>query len=140
MAETQDRLEWKPEYSVGIEELDRQHQGLIRLINKLSEERGTASMIGYVFDELRVYTREHFTAEEKRLAEAGYPDLKAHKKEHRAFEEWLSAVRQAYSMGGSADLLAESINAFLRNWLINHILSSDMAYRPYVADKSDDGR
>ena len=125
-------LEWKPEYSVGDETLDRQHQGLIRLINKLSEETGTTSMVGWVFEELKAYTHEHFTAEEQRLKAAGYPDLAEHKKEHRAFEQWLSAVRQTYAMGASADLMAGSINAFLRNWLINHILSSDMAYRPFV--------
>ena len=49
---------------------------------------------------------------------------------YRTFEGWLSAVRQSFNLGGSSShLIAESMNAYLRNWLINHILESDMAYR-----------
>ncbi len=125
-----DNLIWKPEYSVGVEDLDRQHRGLIELINLLAEEKNNPGSMGQVFDELEAYTKDHFSAEEKQLKEADYEDLKAHKKEHRAFEQWLSAVRQTNSMGvTSPTILAETVSDFLKDWLINHILSSDMAYK-----------
>lgn len=125
-----EKLVWKQEYSVGVPLLDQQHQGLIELINLLSEEKVKAGLMGQVFEELEAYTKDHFSAEEKMLKASDYRALKAHKKEHREFEQWLSAVRQTYSVGvASPTILAETVNAFLRDWLINHILSSDMAYK-----------
>ncbi|MBL4613491.1 MAG: hemerythrin family protein [Magnetovibrio sp.] len=127
-------MQWKPEYSVGIEEIDRQHQGLIELINLLSRDEISTGLMARMFDELEAYTKEHFTTEERLLKTAGFDDLKAHRKEHKAFEQWLSAVRQTYGVGvTSPALLAQSVNAFLRDWLVNHILSSDMAYKDHVA-------
>lgn len=123
-------IEWKAEYSVGHPVLDKQHRGLIQVINKLTKETATGGMIAYVFDELDHYVKEHFRFEEKLLREAGFDDYKAHKAQHRVFEQWLRAVRQSLNVGGlSAPLLAESVNAYLRSWLINHILKSDMEYK-----------
>ncbi len=128
------KLVWKSEYSVGVAELDNQHKQLMSIINKLSTDKCDSAMMIWVFEELEAYTKEHFVAEEKMLKKAGYPELYEHKKEHRAFEQWLSAVRQTYSVGvTSPTLLSESINAFLRDWLVNHILSSDMAYKEQLA-------
>jgi len=129
-------LQWKDEYSVGVEVLDRQHRGLIVLINRLSSSQTNADMMVHVFDELEAYTKDHFSMEEKLLKEADYADFKMHRKQHRAFEQWLSAVRQTYSVGvTSPTLLAESIDAFLRDWLVNHILSSDRDYADTLAKK-----
>lgn len=129
-----EQLQWKAEYSVGVEELDRQHQGLIELINLLAQDKINAGLMGRVFEELEAYTKEHFTTEERLLKTANYGELKAHRKEHKAFEQWLSAVRQTYAVGvTSPTLLAVTVNAFLRDWLVNHILSSDMAYKDHVA-------
>lgn len=123
-------LQWKDDYSVGVEVLDRQHRGLIQLINRLGSDETTADTITRVFEELEAYTKEHFAHEEALMKAADYGDFKAHRQQHKAFEQWLSAVRQSSSMGvTSPSLLIETIDAFLRDWLVNHILSSDMAYK-----------
>tara|TARA_R110002095_G_scaffold14856_11_gene18715 strand:+ start:137 stop:535 length:399 start_codon:yes stop_codon:yes gene_type:complete len=127
-------IEWKEEYSVGHPLLDQQHQGLIQLINQLTKAADSGGMIAYIFDELDHYVKEHFRFEEQLLRQAGYAEFEAHKAQHRAFEQWLRAVRQSFSVGGqSALLLAESVNAYLRGWLINHILKSDMDYKSVLA-------
>lgn len=129
-------IEWKSEYSVGHPTLDKQHQGLVQLINMLTKESASGGMIAYIFDELDHYVKEHFRFEEKLLRKADFEDYKAHKAQHRIFEQWLRAVRQSFSVGGlSAPLLAESVNSYLRNWLINHILKSDMAYKPLLEEQ-----
>jgi hemerythrin-like metal-binding protein len=125
-----DPLTWKDSYSVGVPLLDSHHKGLIALINRLSAEDPDSDLMGWIFAELEAYTKDHFAAEEALMKEAGYPDLKRHRREHAAFERWLSAVRQTYAIGvASPSMLSETVNAFLRDWLVNHILSSDMAYR-----------
>ncbi len=90
----------------------------------------SGGMIAYVFDELDHYTKEHFRFEEQLLRQASYAEFEAHKAQHRVFEQWLRAVRQSFSVGGlSAPLLADSVNVYLRGWLVNHILKSDMEYK-----------
>ncbi len=131
-----DLIEWKEEYSVGVPELDQQHRQLVSLINQLTRAEASGGMISYVFDELDHYVKEHFRAEEKLLRKAGYADYEEHRQQHRVFEEWLRAVRQSFSIGGtSTHLLADSINSYLRNWLVNHILKSDMAYKPVIGQQ-----
>ena len=125
-----EKIEWKDDYNIGIPQIDKQHRQLVKLINRLCEAENEGGMISYVFDDLDLYVKEHFRAEEELLRAFEYEDFDAHKEEHRTFEGWLSAVRQSFNLGGaSSGLIAESMNAYLRNWLINHILESDMAYR-----------
>ncbi len=128
-----DLLIWKESYSVGVELLDNQHKGLIALINRLSSAPIDRVTMGKVFDELKMYVKEHFAAEEQLLEKVNFKDLVAHKKEHKHFEQWLSAVNQTYGMAAtSPELISESVNEFLCGWLINHILSSDMSYKDVV--------
>lgn len=129
-----DKIEWKAEYNVGIPLIDKQHKQLVNVINRLGDQ-GSGGMMSYVMDELDAYVKEHFRAEEDLMRKADYPDFAAHKDEHRGFEEWLAAVRQSFNIGGaSSHMLASSVNDFLRGWLVNHILKSDMAYLPYLKD------
>jgi hemerythrin len=128
-------IEWKEEYSVGVPELDKQHKGLIELINRLAEEGHRSSVVIKTLDALSLYAREHFSAEEALLRACGDPNLEEHEREHRAFEEWLDAIKQIYRFSTTLDPFVDTINSFLRNWLINHILKTDMAYKPLVTGR-----
>lgn len=123
-------LQWKEEYSVGVALLDDQHKGLIELINRLNSTPEDTDVAVWVFEELESYTKEHFSAEERLMRKADYSHFKQHRREHRNFEQWLSAVRQSYGMGQlQPDELGGVVSEFLKNWLVEHILSSDMAYK-----------
>jgi len=119
---------WKPEYSVGDDHLDAQHRGLIDLINMLDDESRTAE----VLDRLEIYVDEHFRDEEGMLEKADYPDLAAHKKQHEAFEEWLAVSRRAFREPEVASMLRENIRAYLKAWLVNHIMVSDKDYSSWL--------
>ncbi|MCB2100942.1 MAG: hemerythrin family protein [Rhodobacterales bacterium] len=128
------KLQWQASYSVGVPVLDAQHKSLLRLINRLEAEGDRAGMVAYVFDELDAYIREHFRDEERLMAAAGYPDLEPHKAEHRRFNDWLSSVKVAYNSGGvSAFYITETVGNFLKDWLVGHILGSDMAYKDHLS-------
>ena len=130
-------MEWQEEWSVGVAALDAQHKVLVRLINLLHDiELHGGDMTG-VFAELDRYVDEHFRLEEQMLEAAAYPDLAGHKGEHKVFRDWLRSVRRSYAGGGSSAYhLAGTVNGFLRMWLANHILGSDMAYRPSLLGQS----
>ena len=119
---------WRPEYSVGDEHLDGQHRGLIELIDLLENE----SRMGEVLERLEIYVDEHFRDEELMLDSAGYPNLAAHKKQHKAFEEWLSVSRRAFREPEVSSMLHESIRAYLKSWLVNHIIVSDKDYASWL--------
>jgi hemerythrin len=119
---------WKPEYSVGDDHLDAQHRGLIELINMLDEQ----SRMGEVLEKLEIYVDEHFRDEEAMLEKAGYPDLAAHKQQHKAFEEWLAVSRRAFREPEVSGMLRDSIRAYLKGWLVNHIMVSDKDYSSWL--------
>lgn len=119
---------WKPEYSVGDEHLDSQHRGLIELIDMLDD----VSRMGEVLERLEVYVDEHFRDEEAMLEKVGYPDIAAHKQQHKAFEEWLAVSRRAFREPEVSTMLRDSIRAYLKGWLVNHIMVSDKDYANWL--------
>ena len=119
---------WKPEYSVGDDHLDDQHKGLIELIDMLENE----SRMGEVLERLEVYVDEHFRDEERILENSSYPDIAAHKQQHKAFEEWLAVSRRAFREPEVASMLRDSIRAYLKSWLVNHIMVSDKDYASWL--------
>lgn len=129
------QIQWKDEYSVGVPELDEQHKGLITLTNCLADEGNRSSVITNTLEALDRYVREHFSAEEALLHSCGDQNLEEHKKQHRAFEEWLDAIKHVYRFSTTPDPFAETVNSFLCNWLINHILKTDMMYKPLVSSR-----
>jgi hemerythrin-like metal-binding protein len=127
-------IDWKPEFSVSHAEIDRQHPGLVRLLNDLHPVMlggADAARMRPVFDGLVHYTESHFRAEEALMQEAAYPNLPAHRIEHQQF---VAQLKQ-----GCADLQAGRFTApmkllsTVKNWLFNHILGSDKQYAPYLA-------
>ncbi len=123
------KIIWKNEYNTDIDIIDMQHKRLLKLINYLSEEGEKDGMTAYIFEELSQYIKQHFKTEEDILKKSNYKEFIAHKNEHKEFTKWLRAVQQSYNIGGiSNQSLTKSVEEFLRQWLINHILISDMAY------------
>jgi len=122
-------LTWKSEYSVGNELMDKQHQALIELINKLHEAMKTGKAgkeISLIVDEMVEYTKFHFGAEEKLMAEKNYVGLASQKDEHNAFIKKTVQFQNEVNSGKLAVSL-EVLN-FLKDWLTNHILITDMKY------------
>jgi hemerythrin len=129
-------FDWKPEYSVKVAEIDRQHQKLVDLINDLyaAMEAGkgrqavSAAVAGLV-----KYTETHFTYEEKLLEANAYPGLQSQKKEHEAFVAKIKGFQTQAESGQIG--LSVQIGAFLKDWLITHIQKSDQKYTAHLNAK-----
>lgn len=122
-------FKWTNEFSVGIEEIDNQHKVLFELINRmfiaaLKREDHRVSL--EILDALVDYTKTHFALEERLLASAGYEKLAEHQMEHRAFIDKLGTMAQKF-LAEEKTITFELIN-FLKHWLKEHILETDMAY------------
>lgn len=63
-----DYMNWNQTYSVQLEEFDKQHQGLITILNVLSETELAASFksarLFVAIMQLKEYEYQHFTSEE----------------------------------------------------------------------------
>lgn len=124
-------VDWKPQYSVGHPEIDEQHKRLVGLINQLHEAMkagGRPEDLMRIMNELVNYTRYHFAHEEKLMQQAGYSDLAAHQRVHRSMVEQVEKLRQ--EAGANRAGFSIKLMGFLKNWLTDHILGSDMKYAP----------
>jgi len=127
-------IQWTEAMSVGVAELDQQHQGLVALLNQFHEQmmagRGRAALAP-VLDELLRYTEVHFAAEERLFLELGYPHALSHHVQHVALTAKVHALRDE-AAAGRRFVSLETLN-FLRDWLTEHIMNADMAYKPFFA-------
>lgn len=119
-------MQWSVDYYTGLPEVDRQHEALFGLVNRLHDARTHRDeILGPTFDDLRDYVREHFALEEKLMAEAaldaGY--IARHHAAHENFIMRLDELWDAHRAG--SDTAAEELLGFLMAWLREHILHTD---------------
>ena len=129
-------VEWKDEYSVGIDSIDQQHRRLVNLINQL--HTAVTYSTGEEFerealDELVDYTKTHFSYEEGLMEQNGYPDFEPHKAQHKKMIDQVEIVLREYEE--NADLAMQDALNFLRDWLINHINGTDKQYSEFLRGK-----
>jgi len=126
-------MEWRAEYSVGIEEIDKQHQELLRLFSCVEEavvRNQGWSAIHYSLVEVRQFTEFHFKFEEALMRLYGYPGSAEHAEAHRQILGDVVDIEQA-SVRTDAK---EGLLAFYRHWLITHIQDADRAYAEHIVN------
>lgn len=136
-----DLLVWSEEYSVGDVDLDRQHQKLFAMVNRLAQAMAQGKgkdTLGALLEDLADYTETHFEQEERAMARAGYPELAAHRQAHARLTDRVREVIERFR-NGEFGLSMEVLN-FLENWLKKHILSVDQKYAPYLGREEDASR
>jgi len=129
-------VEWKDEYSVGLDSIDQQHKKLLNLINQLQTAVDYSTGEEFereALDELVDYTKTHFSYEEGLMEQNGYPDFVPHKAKHDEMIKEVEAVLAEYEK--DHDLAMEHGTEFLKSWLINHINGTDKEYSSFLIDK-----
>ena len=90
-------------------------------------------VIEKVVKELADYTHFHFSAEEQLLERAQYPDLAAHRAQHRVFVNKVKQFQQDLHTTTAGQ--ASAVVTFLKDWLTNHILQTDKQYSAHLNAK-----
>ncbi|WFP49907.1 bacteriohemerythrin [Methylomonas sp. EFPC3] len=121
-------LTWNDQLLVGLDSVDRQHQKLVELINKLDElvaVGGDSDVLVATVGDLADYTAYHFRHEEELMAAANFnPELFAkHSEEHREFVDKIRSVQLDAERDRSA--ISGDLLDFLVDWLCHHILKTD---------------
>lgn len=124
--------EMKPEYYTGIELIDEEHQKLFDYANEAYEllrEDFTPDKydnIAKILEDLREYTKKHFSDEEAYMESIQYKRLFTQKIQHQQFIEKLDQFDLAQvSESDNQDSRIQEILDFLTNWLVDHILHVD---------------
>lgn len=117
-------------FKTGIPLVDEEHKNLFDIIGKVYTAIETElvhdkfDIILDILDELKQYTRIHFTDEENYMREIGYEGLAQQEILHQKFIDTLEELDLNDVDDNQEAYLYEFLN-FLQNWLVNHILKVD---------------
>ncbi|MEI7579927.1 MAG: bacteriohemerythrin [bacterium] len=126
-------LKWQEEYSVGVAVIDNQHKQLVSTIASMAFLLGKShnvQKIANIFEELEQYAAVHFKTEEELFAKYNYEFAAEHIAKHNEFEAKIVELKVGFkndSILGSFDL-----TDYLEDWLLNHLLTEDRKYIPYM--------
>ena len=130
-----EQITWTENFSVGVMQLDKQHKRLIQILNRLIENPQTTTRsetISDLLNDMTNYAQEHFTTEEELMRQYDYPRIEEHIAQHHAFRRKTGEFCMATM--NEVGTVPENMLQYLRNWLVEHILKSDMAYKPFFQE------
>jgi hemerythrin len=132
------QLQWTASLSVGIAEIDAQHQELFRRAGELLEglRKGEPDEIGTHIEFLHEYAVVHFGAEEASMRMAGYPGYLRHKAEHDRFIGDLLTLAEDHDRSGPGAFMALKASHWLSQWLKQHVSGTDAEMGRYLARRS----
>ena len=121
-------FKWNAKYETGIAEVDAQHHGLVKLINRLGSLRvngGGAADVTAALDALADYAKFHFSTEDSLMQAAGItPEhYEAHSRTHNLFLGQINRIVEEAQ--GDVMVAIDRLLRYLVKWLAFHILGQD---------------
>ena len=131
-------MKWDQSLSVGVDLLDKQHENLMTINDRVEalfkaafEGDGNYAEALAVLQSLNDFAKSHFEEEERYMASIGFPMKEAHALEHQNFIRYLEAIHLDRLKESPEEVLLE-LFAFLSEWIIDHIRDKDFRYKAYV--------
>lgn len=119
-------LQWKPEYSVGIDSMDDEHQEMMRLINDIHAELESGAdadqvnqCLGDIFNTISM----HFALEEKLMKDNAYDEFQAHKDDHENLLDELRDLMDDYY--DNSTIGTSALEKSLSKWFSAHFSTFD---------------
>ena len=116
--------------------MDEHHRQLFRAANAfdqavfVGEDR---TVIEQTLDFLLQYAATHFSAEENLMMEYGVPEFERHRRQHEKFMDDVLAMKSR--AGEGAFRASTDFVNFFKDWIINHILTEDRKYGPFLNER-----
>lgn len=127
-------FKWSKQLSVGVFELDEEHQQLFIMLNALhaaTKEKNRDQELGQLLDDTLHYLKQHFLHEETLMLHQKFPGYMAHKNAHKNFFEQIGNYKE--QMNVNNPFICNQILQLLRNGITPHIYSLDKQYVPFLA-------
>lgn len=120
---------WNESYSVGVKELDQQHQKIFGIINRLyeiMESPDIARELPSIIDECIEYSNYHFETEEKYFRQFDYEEAEQHVQIHDDYRRHTAEFLANYQK--SSVSFSFGILDYLEKWWMDHINKLDKRY------------
>lgn len=128
-------LQWKPEYSIGVESMDDEHREMIELINGIYEKLGSEpdvdqieQCLGEIFGSISM----HFALEERLMRNSGCEEYAAHKDDHEELLEQIRDLMDDYI--ANPQLGAVMLEHGLSDWFAGHFSTFDARLHGKLVD------
>ena len=121
---------WSERYNIGVELIDKEHEKLFHILNKLFDIGRQEEKSHWACHEAVKYfkdhTLQHFTDEEDYMASTNYEGLKTHKRIHKNFRErTLPALEQELEQTNYSESSIHHFLSVCAGWLVGHTLIED---------------
>ncbi len=129
---------WRKTMSVGNKQIDTDHKYLICFINTVVlalQKPEEKEVLSTSLKQLYTYAYNHFMREETIQLEIGYPDIDKHREEHIELLGQLTEITNKINHEYSEKEVKENyekLTSFLKEWLLHHVLYTDMLLKPYL--------
>jgi len=128
-------LQWREEFSVGVDSVDFEHQELMDMINMIYaelENRRDIAEIRQTMGEVHAEISAHFALEERIMRHARYEELDAHKNDH---EDLLDQIRNMMdAIEDAPERALDVLSEQLADWFSNHVASYDARLHKKLGD------
>ncbi len=134
-------LEWSDKFSTDILSIDRQHQELLflsqKLLEVLGDENASTADKQAAFKDLADHALAHFDYEERVMRNIGFPGRDEHINEHDDLRREIEEMTETVMHGDDTDDW-KGLVSLVQVWVLRHIVSSDTKIRDFVHREDDD--
>lgn len=123
---------WQEEFNIGVENIDKEHQRLFKIINRIFEFKEKdkngqwACQEGIKF--FKGHALKHFADEEEYMVSINYEGYEQHRLLHKGFRDnTLPALEEELEQTGYSPNAVDHFLGVCAGWLIGHTLTEDLA-------------
>lgn len=133
--ELDNALEWKEEFHLNIEEIDKSHKKLFDKINAFipAAKKGDSNAFREIFSFLANHTQTSLKIEEDLMHRHNYPFLYSHLQEHKRFIENFMVLKEEAEANTCDPLyLSFRTQLLLFDWFTGHVAKADRHMGRYL--------
>jgi hemerythrin len=119
-------MQWKPQYSVGVESMDDEHREMIGLINDIYDKLESdpdADQIEQCLGDIFSTISMHFALEERLMRKSNYAEYQPHKDDHEKLLDQIRDLMDDFATDTAAG--ATRLEQGLSDWFAGHFSTFD---------------
>ncbi|MEK7438124.1 MAG: bacteriohemerythrin [Pseudomonadota bacterium] len=139
MNESEWKIHWSNSLSVGVPEIDEEHQQFVARVNELNEaivECRDKPTVERLLDLMLMEASHHFWHEERLLVKWKYPQRAAHAAKHAQLMRQFERVMKEFEQADISFTWALK-GLHIKQLLVDHLLHDDMKFRDFLRNKEN---